>query len=100
MISNLTAKIKESAVSVIPVMILVVLLNFTIAPLSAGQFPQFLLGGVLPIVGLGVFLLGADPGMAPSCPLLGATRAHPPHPHLSPPASLIRPFPTPLTAPH
>ena len=58
-------KLKESAVSVIPVMAIVVLLNFTIAPLQAGQLPQFLLGGVLLILGLSIFLIGADLGMVP-----------------------------------
>ncbi len=62
---RLTAKLKESAVSVIPVMAIVVLLHLTIAPLPAGQLSQFILGGALLIVGLSVFLIGADLGMVP-----------------------------------
>ena len=72
MISNLTSKLKESAVSVIPVMAIVVLLHFTIAPLATGQLPQFILGGVLLILGLGVFLIGADLGMVPFGQRVGA----------------------------
>ena len=46
-------------------MLMVVLLHFTIAPLQAGQLPQFLVGGFLLILGLGIFLVGADVGMVP-----------------------------------
>ncbi|MCC8189038.1 MAG: DUF1538 family protein [Planctomycetes bacterium] len=56
-------KIRESAVSVLPIMGLVVLLHFTIAPLPTGQLGQFLVGGGLLILGLTIFLIGADIGM-------------------------------------
>ncbi len=65
LISNLSAKVKESAISVVPVMIIVFLLNFTYAPLPEGQLAQFTLGGILLILGLGIFLIGADIGMVP-----------------------------------
>ena len=58
-------KIKESAVSVIPVMVIVVLLHLTIAPLPQGQLGQFIVGGILLIMGLSIFLIGADLGMVP-----------------------------------
>ena len=48
-----------------PVMLLVVLLHFTIAPLQEGQLLQFIFGGVLLILGLSIFLMGADIGMVP-----------------------------------
>ncbi|MCC8179710.1 MAG: DUF1538 domain-containing protein, partial [Planctomycetes bacterium] len=63
MISNLAAKIKESAVSVVPIMAIVVLLHLTIAPLPQGQLAQFIVGGILLILGLSIFLIGADIGM-------------------------------------
>ena len=72
MISNFVAKLEESAVSVIPVMAIVVILHFTIAPLQEGQLPQYLLGGVLLILGLSVFLMGADLGMVPFGQRVGA----------------------------
>ena len=46
-------------------MLLVVVLHFTLAPLPDGQFPKFLVGGILLIFGLSVFLMGADIGMVP-----------------------------------
>ncbi len=46
-------------------MAIVILLHFTLTPLPAGQLAQFIVGGVLLIVGLGVFLIGADIGMVP-----------------------------------
>lgn len=46
-------------------MAIVVLLHLTIAPLPAGQISKFLAGGVLLILGLSIFLLGADLGMVP-----------------------------------
>ncbi len=65
MISNFASKVKESAVSVVPVMAIVFLLHLTIAPLPGGQMPQFFLGGFLLIMGLSIFLIGADLGMVP-----------------------------------
>jgi len=63
--SNFMSKFKESIVSVVPVMVIVLILNFTIAPLADGQLPQYLVGGLLLIFGLSIFLVGADLGMVP-----------------------------------
>jgi hypothetical protein len=63
LIATFLEKIKESVISVVPVMTLVMFLHFTIAPLTPGQLPQFLAGGVLLILGLSIFLVGADIGM-------------------------------------
>ena len=60
----LLEKIKESAISVIPVMLVVCLLHLTAAPLG-DALAEFLVGGVLLILGLSVFLLGADIGVVP-----------------------------------
>lgn len=65
MISNFTTKLKESGVSVLPVMGIVTLLHFTLAPLPEGGFLKFLVGGGLLILGLAIFLMGADIGMVP-----------------------------------
>jgi hypothetical protein len=72
LIVNFVEKLRESAISVAPVMLIVVFLHFTVAPLGPGQFPQFLVGGVLLILGLGVFLVGADVGMVPFGQQVGA----------------------------
>lgn len=69
-------KVKESAVSVIPVMVIVVLLHFTIAPLPHGQLGQFIVGGALLILGLSIFLIGADLGMVPFGQRVGAALTH------------------------
>ncbi|MDL2210077.1 DUF1538 domain-containing protein [Desulfovibrio sp. OttesenSCG-928-O18] len=65
MIADFVEKIKESVISVVPIMAIVVVLNATIAPLGEGQLVQFLVGGVLLILGLSIFLVGADIGMVP-----------------------------------
>ena len=76
MISDLTAKLKESAISVVPVMVIVILLHFTIAPLQDGQLGQFIVGGVLLMGGLGIFLMGAELGMVPFGQMVGSALTH------------------------
>ncbi|MCL2001266.1 MAG: DUF1538 domain-containing protein [Planctomycetes bacterium] len=72
MYHNFVEKIKESAISVVPVMLFVVFLHFTVSPLPSGELPQFLIGGVLLIIGLGIFLIGAEIGMLPFGQRVGA----------------------------
>lgn len=55
-----------------PVMAIVVILHFTLAPLPNGQLSIFLLGGMLLIVGLAIFLLGAEIGLIPFGQKVGA----------------------------
>ncbi len=57
-------KFRESLYSVFPVILLVLLLHWTIAPIPE-LILQFLIGGVLLILGLSVFLLGTEIGMVP-----------------------------------
>lgn len=63
--TDFVEKIRESAVSIIPVMLIVCILHFTVTPLAEGQLLKFLVGGFLLITGLGIFLVGADIGMVP-----------------------------------
>jgi hypothetical protein len=63
LLSSLGGKIRESAVSVIPIMAIVALLHLTLARLPEGQLARFMFGGVLIILGLSIFLLGAELGM-------------------------------------
>lgn len=44
-------------------MAIVILLHFTLAPLQGGQLAKFIAGGILLILGLSIFLMGADIGM-------------------------------------
>ena len=62
---NLFLKFKETLSSVLPVMVIVLLLGVTVAPLGGTTIASFLVGGVLVIVGLTVFLLGVDIGILP-----------------------------------
>ncbi len=76
MISNFKAKIEESLISVVPVMLVVIALHFSISPLQPGQLPLFIVSGGMVILGLGVFLLGADLGMVPFGQRVGSALAH------------------------
>ena len=62
---NIFAKFKETVSSVLPIMILVILLGLTIAPLSFSVMSRFVIGGILVIFGLTLFLLGVDIGILP-----------------------------------
>lgn len=76
MITDFKAKLEESGISVIPIMAIVTLLHLTIAPLPEGGFAKFLVGGILLIVGLAIFLLGADLGMVPFGQKVGSALTH------------------------
>ena len=65
-------KCKESVISVVPIVILVLLLHLTVAPLG-DALPRFLAGAVLFIIGLGLFLVGADIGVLPVGQKVGST---------------------------
>jgi hypothetical protein len=69
---NILHKLKETAVSVLPVMGIVFLLGLTIVPLDAGTLRHFALGGFLLIIGLTIFLLGVDMGIQPMGERCGA----------------------------
>ena len=62
---NLLRKFRETALSVIPIVVIVVILNLTIAPVGWPAVGQFALGAVSIIVGLSLFLLGTDIGIVP-----------------------------------
>jgi len=57
---NILQKFRETAVSVIPIIGIVVLLGLTVAPLEGDLIVRFIIGGILLIIGLTVFLLGID----------------------------------------
>lgn len=56
---------KESAISVLPIVMIVVLLCLTIVPLPTDLLLGFLLGSVMIVVGMGIFTLGAETSMTP-----------------------------------
>lgn len=69
---NLAAKFKEALVSVLPITAIVLLLHFTVAPMTGGTVALFLVGSVLLIVGMALFSLGADIAMMPMGERIGS----------------------------
>jgi hypothetical protein len=62
---NILLKFKETAISVVPIMAIVVLLGLTVAPLESVMLWRFVIGGIMLILGLTIFLLGVDLGIQP-----------------------------------
>lgn len=63
--SALHDKFKEVLMSVLPITLLVLLLNFTLCPMETSQIVAFLIGSFLVLIGLTIFLLGIDLGLEP-----------------------------------
>lgn len=68
------SKLKETLISVLPITAVVLLLNFTIAPVV--DLIPFLVGSLLLVIGLTLFLGGTDIGMVPVGEKLGSVLAH------------------------
>ena len=62
---NILNKFKETIISVLPVMAIVVVLGLTVAPLGGLLLVKFIIGGILLIIGLTAFLMGVDIGIQP-----------------------------------
>lgn len=62
---ELKEKINECLSSVLPITIIVLVLCFTVAPVSSGVLLSFIIGAVLIILGMGLFTLGVDVSMTP-----------------------------------
>lgn len=60
----LLEKIKESLAAVAPVTVVVLILCFTVAPVSNNLMMAFVLGALLLIIGMGFFTLGAEIAMS------------------------------------
>lgn len=58
-------KVKESFASVLPIILIVFILSFTITPINSGVFLCFMMGSSLLVTGMGLFTLGADSAMTP-----------------------------------
>lgn len=58
-------KSRESINAVVPIVLIVLLLSFTIAPLSTGILSEFLLGAAMVIIGMMFFNIGAEISMTP-----------------------------------
>ena len=62
---QLTEKIQESMVSVLPITAIVFLLSISISPLEPGTLVLFLFGAIMLVMGMGFFTLGVDMSMIP-----------------------------------
>ncbi len=71
----LFAKLKDVLLSVLPITVLVLLLHFTIVPVDSIMLARFLIGAFSVVVGLGIFLFGAQIGIVPLGTLIGETIA-------------------------
>lgn len=63
--TELAEKIRESAVSVLPILILVGLLCLFLTPMQPQLLLAFLIGALMLILGMGLFSLGAEQSMTP-----------------------------------
>src|SRR5690625_4550826 len=71
----LAKKFKDVLSSVLPITLIVALLHFTVVPLESSMFFRFILGSIFIILGLGIFLFGAEIGISPIGNLMGGTIA-------------------------
>ena len=69
---TLLLKLKEALTSVLPISAIVLVLHFTIAPLSTGTMILFGFGMILLVLGMGLFTLGADLSMMAMGERIGA----------------------------
>lgn len=68
----LIEKFKEVLLSVLPITIIVLILNFSITPMETPMLIRFILGAVFIIIGLTIFLSGVDIGISPIGKLMGS----------------------------
>ena len=65
-------KLREALASVVPIMVIVLILSFTAAPIPTETLLAFLIGAVMVILGIALFSLGADTAMTPIGERVGA----------------------------
>lgn len=58
-------RLKEAALAVLPITILVLILNFSIKPMDSLNTVSFVIGAILLIVGMGLYSLGVDTAIQP-----------------------------------
>ena len=68
----LLEKLREALSSVLPIVLIVLVLCFSVAPIPTATLMTFLIGAVLLIGGMGLFTLGADQAMTPIGERVGA----------------------------
>ena len=73
MLKLLIAKLKESFFSVIPIIVLVLILNYTIAPMPFWSMILFLVSALVMTLGITLFNLGVDVSLIPIGEHIGST---------------------------
>ena len=68
-------KLKEVIYSVLPITIIVLILNFTLTPMSGPMVWKFIIGSALIIISLTIFLLGVEIGITPFGNITGKSLA-------------------------
>lgn len=71
----LLQKFKEVIIAVLPITIIVLILNFTAAPIGTELIWKFVIGALFIIFGLTIFLFGTEIGVQPIGQLMGSTLA-------------------------
>lgn len=66
-------KLRESTLSVVPILALVLILNCTVAPMPAWNLALFVVSAVVMILGITLFNLGADVSLIPIGQHIGST---------------------------
>lgn len=67
----LLEKFKDVLFGVLPITLIVLILNFTVAPLDTVMLLRFFIGAFFIIIGLSIFLFGVDIGVTPIGVLMG-----------------------------
>jgi len=69
---NLLHKLRETCIAVLPICAIVIVLGTTVTPLGSAVLLPFCFGSAFLILGLSVFLTGADLGIVPAGSYMGA----------------------------
>lgn len=72
MLKGLSGKFRESLLSILPIVAIVLLLGVTVSPLGLPALAQFLLCGALLVAGMTLFSLGSELSMSPIGEMVGA----------------------------
>lgn len=72
---KLKEKLKEALQAVLPIVVIVLILSFTITPISPSILLCFLIGSILVIIGMMFFTLGAELAMSPMGERMGVCMA-------------------------
>ena len=63
---------RDNIKTVIPIVAVVLVLNFTLVPLGFTAMARFVVGSVLIVIGLSLFLFGVEIGITPMGSLTGS----------------------------